>query len=55
MPNRFSGSAALNEIVTGSKTLSFKLARRRAFDPEPAVGALARAWDEAMDRLDAVV
>ena len=26
---------------------SFKLARRRAFDPEPAVAALAAAWDEA--------
>jgi hypothetical protein len=44
---------AFRRIVEGSKTLSFKLARRRAFDPEPAVAALAAAWDEAQERLDA--
>ncbi|MEA2444608.1 MAG: hypothetical protein QOJ12_1900 [Thermoleophilales bacterium] len=47
--------APLGTIVDGSKTLSFKLARRRAFDPEPALSALAAAWDEALTRLDAAV
>ncbi len=44
---------AFRRIVAGSKTLSFKLARRKEFDPEPAVAALAAAWDEAQERLDA--
>jgi hypothetical protein len=48
-------SAALGRVVEGCKVLSFKLARRRAFDPAPAVAELARAWDEAMTSLDAVV
>ncbi|HET9162286.1 MAG TPA: DUF1839 family protein [Solirubrobacterales bacterium] len=41
------GGAArsMGEIVEGCKTLSFKLARRREFDPEPAVESLAGAWD----------
>ena len=43
---------ALRRIVDDAKVLSFKLARRRAFDPEPAITALAGAWDEAMGRLD---
>jgi Domain of unknown function (DUF1839) len=43
---------ALTRIVHGCKTLSFKLARRRAFEPAPAVAELAAAWDEAMTRLD---
>ena len=47
-----SAAAALRRIVDGSKVLSFKLARRRPFDPEPAIDALAAAWDEAMTRLD---
>jgi hypothetical protein len=48
-------SAALRRIVETSKVLSFKLARRRAFDPAPAVAKLVAAWDEAMTTLDAVV
>jgi hypothetical protein len=47
-------AAALLRIVDGCKVLSFKLARRRAFDPAPAVSELAAAWDEAMRALDAV-
>jgi hypothetical protein len=47
-------SGALHEIVEGCKTLSFRLARRRPFDPDEAVRALAAAWDEAMGRLDDV-
>ncbi len=45
-------AAALRRIVEDSKVLSFKLARRREFDPGPAIDALARAWDEAMGGLD---
>jgi hypothetical protein len=44
--------APLARIVEGCKALSFRLARRRAFDPEPIVAALAEAWDEAVTRLD---
>ena len=44
--------AALGRIVDGSKLLGFKLARRRQFDPQPALDALALAWDEALLELD---
>jgi Domain of unknown function (DUF1839) len=43
---------ALERIVGGCKLLSFKLARRRPFDPEPAVAELAAAWQEAVEQLD---
>jgi hypothetical protein len=43
---------ALGRIVDGSKTLSFRLARRRSFDPGPALAVMASAWDEALARLD---
>lgn len=43
----------LGRIVEGCKMLSFKLARRRTFDPGPAVEGLAAAWEEAMTGLDA--
>ena len=46
---------ALQRIVEGCKILSFRLARRRAFEPEAALFALAAAWDEAMELLDAAV
>ncbi|MEY2432676.1 MAG: hypothetical protein QOC92_2401 [Acidimicrobiaceae bacterium] len=46
-------AVAFDQIVDGCKMLSFKLARRRPFDTEPAVAALAAAWDEAQGRLDA--
>jgi hypothetical protein len=48
-------SAALMRIVEGCKALSFKLARRRAFEPGPALAATAAAWDEAMELLDAAL
>ncbi len=47
-------SSALREIVDGCKVLSLKLARRRAFDPQPLVERLAGAWGRAMGRLDVV-
>jgi hypothetical protein len=43
---------ALRRIVDGCKVLSFRLARRRAFEPAETLSALAAAWDEAMGRLD---
>ncbi len=46
---------ALLRIVEGCKVLSFRLARRRAFEPEELLASLAEAWDEAMARLDDAV
>jgi hypothetical protein len=48
-------SEALLRIVEGCKLLSFKLARRRPFEPESAMSALGSAWDEAMELLDAAI
>lgn len=48
-------SDALAEVVEGCKTLSFRLARRRSFEPEPAITALATAWEKALARLDDTV
>jgi hypothetical protein len=45
-------ASAMREIVEGSKLLSFKLARRRAFDPQAAIAELARAWEAAFAALD---
>lgn len=47
--------SAFTSIVEGCKTLSFKLARRRAFDPAAAVNELAAAWDSAQSALDEIV
>jgi hypothetical protein len=44
-------ASALRRIVEGSKLVSFRLARRRPFDPEPALASLAEAWDEGMAAL----
>jgi hypothetical protein len=46
---------AMDEIVAGSKLLSLKLARRRAFDPAPVVDGLAAAWERAVGGLDAAL
>jgi uncharacterized protein DUF1839 len=46
---------AMGEIVDGCKALSFRLARRRAFDPSATVAGLAQAWETAMAALDASV
>jgi hypothetical protein len=48
-------AAAMDEIVAGSKLLSLKLARRRAFDPVPVVDGLAAAWVRAVGGLDAAL
>ncbi len=42
---------AMGRIVEGCKLMSFKLARRRAFDPEPALTELAGAWEETFAEL----
>jgi hypothetical protein len=47
-------AAAMGEIVDGCKTLSFRLARRRAFDPAPLLDRLAAAWARAIGGLVAV-
>jgi hypothetical protein len=47
-----SAVAALGEIVESAKALSFRLARRRLFDPTPLIERLAAAWEESMTRLD---
>jgi hypothetical protein len=44
--------AHLREIVDTTKVLSFRLARRRSFDPEPALEAMAHAWEQGMGRLE---
>lgn len=38
-------AAEAQVIVDGCKALSFRLARRRPFDPRPRVAALAAAWE----------
>lgn len=43
---------ALERIVAGCKVLSFRLARRRAFDPAEALAGMAAAWQDAMLALD---
>jgi uncharacterized protein DUF1839 len=42
---------AMREIVDGCKALSFRLARRRQFESELLVSALADAWTRAMNGL----
>lgn len=46
---------ALSQIVEGCKALSFRLARRRAFDPHETIAALAAAWDDAQGALDGIL
>jgi hypothetical protein len=48
-------SAALTEIVEGSKVMSLRLARRKEFDTKSRVDALGEAWERAMGALDAAV
>jgi hypothetical protein len=46
-------SASFQRIADGCKTLSLKLARRRAFEPQPALQDMAEAWERGMQALDA--
>jgi len=45
---------ALGRQVNGAKTLLFRLARRRTFDPAPAIQQLAGDWEAAMHALDSL-
>lgn len=45
---------ALGRQMNGAKALLFKLARRRAFDPAPAVQQLAADWETAMAACEAL-
>jgi Domain of unknown function (DUF1839) len=44
-------SQPLRAIVEGSKVMSFRLARRRPFDPGPTLETLAAGWEDGMAAL----
>lgn len=46
-------SEQLQCIVDGCKALSFRMARRRPFDPSEPLAALSEAWQRALDELTA--
>lgn len=46
---------AFGRQATGAKTLLFKLARRRLFDPRPEIEQLAKEWEIAIGSLNCVV
>ncbi len=48
-------AAAFSSIVDSAKLLSFKLARRRSFDPCPIVDDMAVAWERAFDAMHRVI
>jgi uncharacterized protein DUF1839 len=48
-------TAPLEEIVDACKALSFRLARRRQFEPEALVATMADAWDRAIGALTEAV
>lgn len=48
-------SAAFRRIVEGSKTVSFRMARRRAFDPQAALGGMIEAWEQGMSALQSAL
>jgi len=50
-----SATDAMMQIVQTSKVLSFKLARRRDFDPRPAIDEMSRCWETALSSLGAIV
>jgi len=45
---------SLGRQVTGAKTLLFRLARRRMFDPSPEIEQLAADWNAAMAALESL-
>lgn len=45
----------MRELVDCSKRLSFRLARRRAFDSAPTIEEMAASWERAMGGLDALL
>ena len=52
LPASAAATEALGCQVNGAKSLLFRLARRRAFDPTPTIQQLAGHWETAMHALD---
>lgn len=48
-------ACAFDPIIEGCQVLSFRLARRRAFDPAPTIAGMAEAWDSAIAGLDRAI
>jgi len=46
---------AMQAIVDGCKVLSFRLARRREFEPAPVIESLGAAWSRALNTLQEAV
>jgi hypothetical protein len=44
-------SEPIREIVDTCKAMSFRLARRRAFDAEPLIATMGAAWERAIEAL----
>jgi len=44
-------SEPMREIVDACKAMSFRLARRRAFDAEPLIAAMGAAWERTIEAL----
>jgi hypothetical protein len=44
-------SQPMGEIVDACKAMSFRLARRRAFDAEPLIATMGAAWERAIEAL----
>lgn len=51
-PHASLAAKALGRQVDGAKTLLFKLARRKPFDPAGAIAQLAADWETGMNALD---
>jgi hypothetical protein len=47
-------TAAMEEIVAGCKAMSFRLARRRQFDPAGLVESMAAGWERTIDTLSEI-
>jgi uncharacterized protein DUF1839 len=48
-------AASFRDIVEATKVMSFRLARRRAFDPGETLGTLGAAWEQAMASLGRIL
>lgn len=45
----------LDRVATSARALTFRLMRRRPFEPGPLIQSLAQDWDEALERLRALL
>ena len=48
-------AAAFREIVEATKVLSFRMARRRSFNPARTLATMTGAWEQAMDSLGRIL